>query len=194
MDDPNNVSRREFIKIAALGMGTLTLGAGSITLIEGCANPSQPTRNVLSDDEYHLVESIAEQIIPTDKWPGGRDAGVADFIDIQLAGPYRRYQQDYTRGLAAIENFCLRKYHDRFEKLPWDDQTGFLLDMESGKLDGDNWKDGFSARFFELLRSHSMQGFYGSPRHGGNKDFVSYRMMGLDVVQTVGENRYGVDR
>ncbi len=189
MDNDAKVSRRDFIKIVALGTSTLTLTAASLSAIEGCATPPQHTRHVLSHDDYHLVESIAEQLVPTDTWPGGRDAGVADFIDIQLAGPYRRYRQDYSRGLAAIENSCLKKYHNRFEKLSWDDQTAFLLDMQSGTLDGDNWKDGFSTRFFELLRSHAMQGFYGSPRHGGNKDCVSYRMMRLDVVQTVGENR-----
>lgn len=194
MDNDNKVSRRAFIKIAAVGTSSLALPAASLSLIEGCAIPPQHTRNVLSSDEHHLLASIAEQIVPTDAWPGGRDAGVADFIDIQLAGPYRRYRQDYSRGLAAIEHSCLTKYHARFENLSWDDQTGFLLDMQSGTLDGDDWKDGFSTRFFELLRSHSMQGFYGSPRHGGNKGFVSYRMMRLDVVQTVGQNRSGVDR
>jgi gluconate 2-dehydrogenase gamma chain len=191
MDDDRNVTRREFMKIAALGAGTLTLCAGSITLIEGCANPSHPARNFLSDDEYHLVEAIAEQIIPTDEWLGGRDAGVANFIDIQLAGPYSRFQQDYRKGLAAIEDSCIRKYHDKFEKLAWETQTGFLRNMELSKLDDNNWKNGFSRKFFELVRSHSLQGYYGSPRHGGNKDFVSYRMMRLDSVQTVGENRYG---
>lgn len=194
MDNDNKVSRRAFIKIAAAGTSTLTLTAANLSLIEGCASPPQHTRHVLSSDEYHLVAAIAEQIVPTDAWPGGRDAGVADFIDIQLAGPYRRYRQDYTRGLAAIEHSCLTTYHARFETLSWDDQTGFLLDMQSGTLHGDIWKDGFSTRFFELLRAHSMQGFYGSPRHGGNKDFVSYRMIGLDVVQTVGQNRHGVAR
>ncbi len=189
MDNDAKVSRRDFIKIVALGTSTLTLTAAGLGPIEGCATQPQHTRHVLSVDDYRLVESIAEQLVPTDTWPGGRDAGVADFIDIQLAGPYRRYRQDYTRGLAAIEHSCLTKYHASFETLSWDDQTGFLLDMQSGTLDGDIWKDGFSTSFFELLRSHSMQAFYGSPRHGGNKDFVSYRMIGLDVVQTVGENR-----
>ena len=39
-----------------------------------------------------------------------------------------------------------------------------------------------------------MQGFYGSPRHGGNKDYASYRMLGLDYPNIIGQNRYGVAR
>ena len=37
-----------------------------------------------------------------------------------------------------------------------------------------------------------MQGFYGSPRHGGNKDYVSYRMLGLEYPDIIGQNRYGI--
>ena len=192
MDEREKLSRREFIKRATLGAGTLTLTAGGLSLIDGCSNPADSARNFLSDDEFQLVEAIAEQIIPTDEWPGGRDAGVANFIDLQLAGPYLRFQQNYRRGLAAIEESCLKKYQNRFEKLPWAEQTEILRDMEAGSLEGDHWKNVAPAKFFELVRSHSLQGYYGSPRHGGNKNFVSYRMMGLDDLQIVGQNRNGV--
>jgi gluconate 2-dehydrogenase gamma chain len=90
-----------------------------------------------------------------------------------------------------LENTCKQKFNNNFENLPWDKQTAILRDMEEGKLDGEVWKKGFSEYFFELLRSHCMQGFYGSPRHGGNKNFISYKMIGLDEPQIIGENRYG---
>jgi gluconate 2-dehydrogenase gamma chain len=32
-------------------------------------------------------------------------------------------------------------------------------------------------------------GFYGSPRHGGNKDYISYRMLGLDYPLIIGRNK-----
>ena len=192
MDNHSKLSRREFLKITAAGAGALTLSAGRLTLIEGCTNPPHSGGNVLSSDEYTLVESIAEQIIPADEWPGGKEAGVANFIDIQLAGPYARFQQSYRKGLAAVEATCMDKHRKKFEELPWDIQTEFLEDMEADRLTGEVWKHGFSRRFFELLRSHSLQGYYGSPRHGGNKNFVSYKMIGLDEVQTIGENRDGI--
>jgi gluconate 2-dehydrogenase gamma chain len=192
MDEHNKFSRREFIKVAALGAGALTLSAGGIGLIVGCEKTSQSSKNFFSEDEYHLLECISEQIIPTDEWPGGRDTGVVNFIDIQLVGPYSRYQQDYRKGLAAIESTCLDKYGKKFEQLSWNTQTGFLQDMEGGRLSGEAWSNGFSEKFFELLRSHSMQAYYGSPRHGGNRNFVSFKMMGLDDFQIVGQNRYGV--
>lgn len=192
MDHKSKLSRREFVKIAALGAGTIALAGGGIGFIEGCSGPARSGRSFLSQDEYRLVEAIAEQIIPTDDWPGGRDAGVANFIDIQLAGPYRRFQQDYRRGLAAIENSCLTAYKKSFGELASDTQTKFLSDMEAGSLTEETWKRVSSKYFFELMRSHCLQGYYGSPRHGGNKNFVSYRMIDLDPLQTVGENRHGI--
>jgi len=35
-----------------------------------------------------------------------------------------------------------------------------------------------------------MQGYYGSPRHGGNKDNMSYKMLKLDYPVVIGQNRY----
>jgi gluconate 2-dehydrogenase gamma chain len=192
MDDGNKISRREFLKTAALSTSALSLAISSLSLIEGCTTESKTGTLFFSRNEIKLMEAIAEQIIPTDDWPGGRDAGVVNFIDVQLVGPYRRFQQDYRKGLANLENICDNKFHCKFEKLSWDLQTAVLQDMESGRLEGEFWKKKSSTYYFEMLRSHCLQGYYGSPRHGGNKNFVSYKMIGLDVPQIIGENRDGI--
>ena len=44
--------------------------------------------------------------------------------------------------------------------------------------------------FFDLVRNHTMQGYYGSPRHGGNRDAVSWRMLGLDEPPLRGRAQY----
>ena len=65
-----------------------------------------------------------------------------------------------------------------------------MKSMEEGTAEGTIWQDVSSRDFFRLVRDHTMQGFYGSPRHGGNRDYVSYKMLGLDYPQIVGRNRY----
>jgi gluconate 2-dehydrogenase gamma chain len=62
--------------------------------------------------------------------------------------------------------------------------------MEEGNLPGELWDDVDQQQFFRLVISHTMQGFYGAPRHGGNKNYMSYRMMGLDFPLVVGRNHY----
>jgi gluconate 2-dehydrogenase gamma chain len=77
-----------------------------------------------------------------------------------------------------------------FEALNWASQTAVLEALESGKAKGRSWESQSSRAFFQLIRDHTMQGFYGSPRHGGNRDYLSYKMLGIDYPQIIGQNRY----
>jgi len=63
--------------------------------------------------------------------------------------------------------------------------------VERNKAPSELWKEVTQAEFFKLLVEHTMQGFYGSPRHGGNRDYVSYKMLGIDYPQIIGQNRHG---
>ena len=44
--------------------------------------------------------------------------------------------------------------------------------------------------FFNLVRNHTMEGYYGSPRHGGNRDAQSWRMLGLAEPPLRGRAQY----
>lgn len=145
----------------------------------------------LTPNEAEAVVAIAEQIIPADRSPGATDACVVNFIDQQLAGFYSRHQTTYRDGLRALQASCQDKHGKRFENLSWDSQTELLKAMEAGTLPAEFWEPVSAREFFRLVREHSMQGFYGSPRHGGNRDYVSYRMMGLEYPYVIGQNRYG---
>jgi len=190
------LSRRNFIRGAAITYG-------SILLLPGCTFLSAKSSwRFFTEEEGALVDAIAEQIIPTDEWTGAKYAGVTNFIDKQLVGPYTRYQEEYRNGLAAIRTSCNKMYHKLFEQLTWDEQTAFLKKMEAGGLsclaNHENcgvsgeviWQEGTDCSFFSLIRNHTMQGYYGSPRHGGNKDYISYKMVGLGFPFIVGQNRY----
>lgn len=108
--------------------------------------------------EALTVAAICERIIPADQDPGAAWAGVVTFIDRQLATRQRGLRKTYREGLARLGS--------GFAELPPARQIQILQSIE---------KD----RFFQLLLAHTMQGFYGDPRHGGNRDGISYRMLGL---------------
>jgi len=183
MEKLTKLTRRRFIALSVLG-------AGGMCLLSRCANPPLTQWRFLTEQESVLLDALAEQIIPTDEWPGGRDAGVTNFIDMQLIGPYMRFQETYRKGLMAIQETCKSKFQKRFEELLWNEQTLFMVAIEAGKMEGASWEKGLDRKFFRLIRDHSMQGFYGSPRHGGNKNNVSYKMMKLDYPVIIGQNRY----
>lgn len=175
-------SRREFLR-------QLSLACGSILFIPACSGYDSPWR-FFSEKETRTIIAFAEQIIPADQDPGATDANVVNFIDKQLIGPYTRFQEEYRKGILAIENSTQKLYQKAFHELDWLVQTEFMMLMESGKLPEELWTEVNQRSFFNLLLDHSMQGFYGSPRHGGNKNYVSYKMMRLDYPHVLGQNRY----
>ncbi len=180
----DGIPRRAFLK----GL-TFTLG-GSLYLT-GCGPASRKkTWRVFTASEAELVEAITVQIIPTDHDPGAKEAGCVDFIDKQLAGFYRQHQSLYRMGLAGVDQTSLAVHQNPFIALTWEQQTDILRQLEGAKAPGNFWKELSSREFFRLIRDHTMQGFYGSPRHGGNRDYVSYKMIGLEYPQIVGQNRY----
>ena len=192
----NKFNRRNFLKISAIG-------TAGLMLLPYCKMPGNASKQrFFSDEEAKLIDALVEQIVPTDDWPGAKTAGVTSFIDKQLNGPYKRYKEKYKTGLQAVELSCKQLFSKSFIQLSWDEQTQFLKDMESGKFssgegsdsklqnEGKIWEKGQDRELFQLIRDHTLQGFYGSPRHGGNKDYVSYRMIGLDYPLIIGQNRY----
>ena len=177
-------SRREFARILTGGSAAVIISFNS-----SCRNKISKWR-FLNKEEIGLLDAIVEQIIPTDDFPGGKWANVSNFIDKQLDTYYRIHQLAYREGLAAFEKTVSQMKGKKFEDLPFAEQTAVLEKMEMGEFPGDYWKDHPSSDFFDLIRQHTMQGFYGSPIHGGNRGYISYRMLGLDYPNVIGQNRY----
>ncbi|MCX6899163.1 MAG: gluconate 2-dehydrogenase subunit 3 family protein [Verrucomicrobia bacterium] len=170
-------------------MKTVAAGVGSAFLL--------PTRGAdvivwrfFTNAEARLVDAITEQIIPADQDPGARDAGVINFIDKQLASRLRRHQQVYRVGLAGVEETSRVMFKEDFAALKAEQQVEVLKALESGKAKGETWRKQSSSAFFRLIRDHTMAGFYGGPQHGGNRGYASYKMLGLDYPQIIGQNRY----
>ena len=87
------VSRRQFL-------GTV-VSIGGAVFLQGCgARPS--AFRFFDDREAALVALVAEQIVPADDAPGATDAGVVNFVDRMLAGPYRKHQTAYRTGLGRL--------------------------------------------------------------------------------------------
>ena len=177
------LSRRTFLKTGAAGFG-------SIMLMPSCFKQPGPYK-FFTPGEAKCVIALCEQIIPADEYGGGAtEAGVIHYIDRQLVAVFHYDQLIYQRGLEALQNSCLKLHNKRFEALDRDSQYQVLLSLEAGEMPEEYWEDLDPGNFFRLLIDHSMQGFYGAPRHGGNKNYMSYKMMGLDFPLLIGRNHY----
>lgn len=183
------LSRRAVIKVAAVGLLGSAAGAGGSALITRVSRATPSPYRFFSVPEADLLSAICEQIIPRDDAPGATDAGVIHFIDRQLVGRLARHQQTYRRGLDALRQTCLAEFKAPFTDLSPEQKLALLRRLEAGKTQKDFWSDPSAPQFFRLVVSHTMQGFYGPPRHGGNRGYTSYRMLGLDYPQVIGQNR-----
>jgi len=145
---------------------------------------------VFTNDEAECLIALCEQIIPADHDAGATDAGVIHFIDRQT---HLRFPDDlpiYQKGIAALQATCKGEYGLLFEKTDHSIQIEIVKSMERGRLPAEYWDGIHQQTFFSLVLNRTMQGFYGSPRHGGNRNYVSYRMLKLDYPLVVGQNRY----
>lgn len=176
-------NRRSFLKTGVAGFG-------SIMLMPSCWHQSKSWL-FFTEEEALAVMALCEQIIPADAHGGGAtEAGVIHYIDRQLVAVFDYDQAIYQAGIAALQATVLDLHGKRFEELDSNTQYTLLVDMEKGALAKTHWKELDQQRFFKLVVSHTMQGFYGAPRHGGNRNYMSYKMMGLDYPLVIGRNHY----
>lgn len=174
-------NRRQFIK-------RLGVIYGSVLLYSSCSSGNR--YRVFTDGEAVCLIALCEQIIPADQDAGATDAGVIDYIDRQT---YLRFPEElplYRKGIASLQATCQVKQGKLFEEIEAETQIHIMKEMERSKLAEEYWKEVDQSSFFNLVLRRTMQGFYGSPRHGGNREFVSYKMMKLDYPLLIGQNRY----
>ncbi|MCX6620047.1 MAG: gluconate 2-dehydrogenase subunit 3 family protein [Acidobacteria bacterium] len=159
IEDRKNPGRRRFLTSAAVAAAA---GSGA-----GCGRANSSWR-FFSEEEGDTLMALCEQFIPGDQDAGAGWARTAYFIDRQMFLRYRELRGVYGQGLLALDGFSRARFQRRFVELPAGDQTALLTEFEKRE-----------PAFFNLVLLHTMQGFYGNPRHGGNRDAVSWRMLGV---------------
>ena len=171
------------------------------------APPAQPASQpppdallTLTATEAAFLSAAYDIFIPADKLtPAGTDCGLVTFIDRQLAGAWgggarlyrsgpfmegkreQGYQLSLTpreffaAGIKAANEWTRKTYHKDFDRLAAAEREAALKAMDEGKAQ-------FNAinakQFFEMLLASAMEGFFADPIYGGNRDKVSWRMVG----------------
>lgn len=175
------------------------LGAASLATIapldHGFAQIDDQPFYFFSDDEARLMAVLCDTLIPQDEFPSASQAGVVDFIDLQLSGPYGRGEGLYMqppfpagtaeqgwqyagvpaefirRGLARLveaEDASLRGDSAALEDL--------MMRMSGGDVDlGDISADSFFDEVWKLTN----QGYFADPMYGGNADYAGWKMVGF---------------
>jgi gluconate 2-dehydrogenase gamma chain len=136
---------------------------------------------------------MVDQIIPPDQHPGAAWAGVVNYIDRQLCGPLHHLRKTYRQGIHAVNQTSRTLYQTDFAETNSANQLTLLTHMEQGQAPTEPWQKLSQQDFFALLLDHTMQGFYGDPRHGGNRDATSWKMLGLPYPPICGRLHYDIN-
>jgi len=168
------LTRRQFVAAGALGGAALAVG---------CKGGRQGDWEFLSDGQARSLAVICDQIVPADDFPSASQTGVLNYIDRQLMRHYRRHREAYREGLEQAEELSRKQFGQEMSSLSEPQK----LEMVE-KLAVEN------SKFFWVVRNHTMEGYYGSPRHGGNRDAVSWRMLGLAEPPVRGRAQYDLTK
>ena len=169
MDDPYAVDRRGFLKTGAT--------AAAATAV-ACGAPEGRWR-ALTNEEARTLAAACDQVVPPDDSPGAAEAGVVVFIDRQLATRARDQLEMWQRGVRALDATARARKGMSFAELTSEEQTAILESVEAGEVPAGAWEGLEPQAFFGRLVRYTMMGFYGDPRHGGNREHVSWRMLGV---------------
>jgi gluconate 2-dehydrogenase gamma chain len=156
---------------------TFLAGVAAASLA-GTACRRQPSSfRTLTDAEARTLSALCGSIVPADDYPGAGQAGAVQFIDIQLTRHYKAFREKYREGLARAEATAAGRFGHPLAELAPQDRLRCAEELERS-----------APEFFAMLVAHTMQSFYGSPRHGGNRDAVSWRMLGVPPAPVRGRS------
>lgn len=169
--------------------------------------PAAPPYRFLNPAEAAFVQSAVDRLIPADdEWPGALWAGVATYIDGQLGGAYGQGGRFYAQGPWAqgtpSQGYQLplnpsQLYRTALERilpaLPGfasaapEARDEALRRVERGEVDCGAFR---SDMFFETLLANTIEGWFADPAYGGNRDMVSWRMIGFPGAHAAWRTTY----
>ena len=142
----------------------------------------------LDSGQLSALGAAVDRIAPGDaSGAGAIELGVVDYIEAALVeGVGARC---WAEGLAALDACAAERHGARFDACAPDERDAILADFEAGRA-GSDLPD--EAGFFELLRDHVLQGMFGDPSYGGNRDRGGWRLLsypGPKLVWTEAEQQ-----
>jgi len=174
--DSANLSRRSLLQAiaaviasAATPIGWTEAAAAMEQAHAASLEGGDATISFLTTAEALDVEAVAAQIVPTDEFPGAREAGAVYFIDralatffSQLAGDYRAqlasFQASYRERYPAAASFASVKSEQQIEHLRSIDETPF----------------------FNTTRLLTLLGMFSLPAYGGNRGGIGWTLIGFE--------------
>jgi hypothetical protein len=133
---------------------------------------------MLTSNDWNILRSLMNRIIPQDDFPDAWEAGVGDYLGRQFERDVRSQVETYHLGLAALEAESQAFAGKGFTELDTSAQDGILSLLEAGQVTL-SWPVN-PTEFFHMVIEHVMEGYYSDPGNGSNRDSIAWRMIGFE--------------
>lgn len=173
--------------------------------VKGAMENEAGNGTVFTPQERATIEAVTARIIPADSDAGALEAGVIDYIEgilepseevlsngekkeianfllgtmsgrgeerqrelFKLLGCESQHRELYLRGVKELDGLARERFGaNGFCELDPAQQDQLLGVLEERQ-----------DPFFSVIVRHTMEGFYGHPRHGGNRAYGGWKMLG----------------
>jgi hypothetical protein len=182
-----NIERRAFVKGVALGALAFTVGGSTVMLTAREARAVNVPFRLLKANEAETIESMGEALVP-----GAREAGVAHFIDQQIAGSPDEallnarimnikppFENLYRGMVKAIEGYSEKAHGMKFSMLSPSGKHDFINAMRTNKVEG--WQGPPGPLVYAVLRSDAFDVVYST--------MDGYEMLGVPYMPHIAPER-----
>src|SRR5262245_148079 len=151
------------------------LASVPLVQISSLAAPAPSVASVFTPDQMRLIDAVVNRLIPSDELgPGAGEAGVPAYLARSFAGHLSVERTAFSEGLAAIETAARTRHDTTFVQLSADRQDEFLTAMAKNEVSGFRPD---SRTFFNRIRQLTLEGMFGDPWYGGNKNFAGWDLI-----------------
>ena len=181
-DNAGDLSRRAVIVSAAV-----------IPVAAFTAAAQTPAPSALSDAQLRILAAFVDRIIPKDELgPSASECDVPVYINRSLGDYLAGEKTAFIEGLEATDALARRTQKAAFVDLTPAQQDAVLTSMDDGSADGFP-----NARaFFNRARRLALEGMFGDPYYGGNKNFAGWDLIkypGPRLATSQDDQKMGVD-
>jgi gluconate 2-dehydrogenase gamma chain len=157
--NPRDVSRRALIQSAAF-----------VPLAALVSSAQQTSPAALTPAQMKTLVAFIDRLIPRDELgPGAVEAGAQIYIDRVLAGPNAGEKDSFIQGLEAADAYAKRVHGAAIAELSAEKRDQLLAELAGGSMP--------ESQFFNRARRLTLEGMFGDPYYGGNKDFAGWDLI-----------------
>ena len=129
------------------------------------------------------LKALCETLIPADDFPDGWEAGAGDYIlDVLASGDGTPFHAHYEQGLTLLDTEAVAQFKHPFAQLNPHEREALLNSIETGQT-RTPWTN--PAQTLTVWCNHVAEGYYNNPNYGGNRDFVSWTMIGFPTEASI---------